>query len=69
MKTFVSSFILIAIFAAPVFAQSPNTATLLVVVVDPTGAVVPDAKVSVDFEFHSEERSDGKPRKNDRQDQ
>jgi outer membrane receptor protein involved in Fe transport len=42
--------LLIAIFALiafPVMAQSPNTATMIVVVVDPTGAVVPDAEVSV----------------------
>src|SRR6266542_485373 len=42
--------LLIALFAftvAPVAAQSPNTATMIVVVVDQTGAVVKDAKVSV----------------------
>jgi Carboxypeptidase regulatory-like domain/PEP-CTERM motif len=33
--------------SAPVSAQSPNTATMIVVVVDQTGAVVKDAKVSV----------------------
>jgi hypothetical protein len=40
---------LIAIFSliAPVTAQSPNTATMIVVVVDQTGGVVKDAKVSV----------------------
>jgi hypothetical protein len=41
---------LIALFAftaAAVVAQSPNTATMIVVVVDQTGAVVKDAKVSV----------------------
>jgi hypothetical protein len=38
---------LFAFIAAPVAAQSPNTATMIVVVVDQTGAVVPDAKVSV----------------------
>src|SRR5712664_1895136 len=32
---------------APLAAQSPNTATILVVVVDQAGAVVRDAKVSV----------------------
>lgn len=37
---------LIAI-AAPAFAQSPNNAAILVVVVDQTGAVVPDAKIIV----------------------
>src|SRR4051794_4011820 len=34
-------------FAAPSVAQSPNTATMIVAVVDQTGAVVKDAKVSV----------------------
>jgi hypothetical protein len=38
---------LLALLAAPVGAQSPNTATILVTVVDQTGAVVKDAKVSV----------------------
>ncbi|MDX6444560.1 MAG: hypothetical protein QOH71_1634 [Blastocatellia bacterium] len=38
---------LVAFMAAPVFAQSPNTATIAVVVVDQAGAVVKDAKVSV----------------------
>jgi hypothetical protein len=38
---------LFAFSATPVAAQSPNTATMVVVVVDQTGAVVPDAKVSV----------------------
>lgn len=38
---------LFAFIAAPLAAQSPNTATMIVVVVDQTGAVVPDAKVSV----------------------
>ena len=44
------SLILIALFvfiAAPAGAQSPNTATMIVTVVDQTGAVVKDAKVSV----------------------
>ena len=44
------SLLLIALFAflaAPVAAQSPNTATMIVVVVDQTGAVLKDAKVSV----------------------
>jgi hypothetical protein len=42
--------ILLALFAmivVPVGAQSPNTATIIVVVVDQTDAVVKDAKVSV----------------------
>ncbi|HEX3069255.1 MAG TPA: carboxypeptidase-like regulatory domain-containing protein, partial [Thermoanaerobaculia bacterium] len=52
MKTFVSSvilrFVFLAMFiAAPLAAQSPNTATLVVDVVDQTGAVVPGAKVSL----------------------
>jgi hypothetical protein len=38
---------LLAYIAAPVAAQSPNTATIVVVVVDQTGAVVQGAKVSV----------------------
>ncbi|MEN3334946.1 MAG: hypothetical protein V7641_4311 [Blastocatellia bacterium] len=38
---------LFAFIAAPVAGQSPNTATIIVVVVDQNGAVVPDAKVSV----------------------
>ena len=33
--------------AAPARAQSPNTATMIVVVVDQNGAVVPDARVAV----------------------
>ena len=47
MKTSVFSFFLLLMIAAPLAAQSPNTATLLVDVVDQTGAVVKDAKVSV----------------------
>ncbi|HVF55734.1 MAG TPA: carboxypeptidase-like regulatory domain-containing protein, partial [Pyrinomonadaceae bacterium] len=39
--------VLFAFNAVPVAAQSPNTATMIVVVVDQTGAVVKDAKVSV----------------------
>jgi len=39
--------ILVSALALPAIAQSPNTATLVVVVVDQTGAVVNDAKVSV----------------------
>ncbi|HEU4888352.1 MAG TPA: TonB-dependent receptor [Thermoanaerobaculia bacterium] len=33
--------------AIPLAAQSPNTASLIVIVEDPTGAVVPDANVSI----------------------
>src|SRR5690349_37961 len=36
-----------ALIAASVAAQSPNTATIIVAVVDPTGAVLPDAKIVV----------------------
>ena len=36
-----------AILAAPAFAQSPNTSTVVVLVTDQTGAVVSDAKVAV----------------------
>ncbi|HXQ73728.1 MAG TPA: carboxypeptidase-like regulatory domain-containing protein, partial [Pyrinomonadaceae bacterium] len=38
---------LLTLFAAPVFAQSPNTATMIVIVTDQAGAVVNDAKVTV----------------------
>jgi hypothetical protein len=38
---------LLALIASPAAAQSPNTASMIVVVVDQTGAVVKDAKVSV----------------------
>jgi hypothetical protein len=40
-------FALLTLVAAPAAAQTPNTAALVVTVVDQTGAVVPDAKVSV----------------------
>jgi Carboxypeptidase regulatory-like domain len=42
-----SLFSLFALLLAPVAAQSPNTATMIVVVVDQTGGGVKDAKVSV----------------------
>ncbi len=35
------------LLAATIAAQSPNTATMIVAVVDQTGAVVPDASVSI----------------------
>jgi hypothetical protein len=38
---------LLAFNAAPLVAQSPNTATMIVVVIDQAGAVVKEAKVSV----------------------
>jgi hypothetical protein len=38
---------LFASIAAPVSAQSPNTASMIIVVVDQAGAVVKDARVSV----------------------
>ena len=38
---------LLTFIGAPVLAQSPNTATMIVVVADQTGAVVKDARVSV----------------------
>jgi outer membrane receptor protein involved in Fe transport len=48
MKTSVFSLLLLLILiAAPLAAQSPNTATLIVDVVDQTGAAVKDAKVSL----------------------
>ncbi len=40
---------LLALLTIPVAGQSPNTAALVVVVVDQTGAVVNEAKVSVDL--------------------
>jgi len=39
--------LLAAIVAVPAIAQTPNTAAILVTVVDQTGAVVQDAKVSI----------------------
>jgi hypothetical protein len=39
--------IFLALLAAPLFAQSPNTASLIVDVVDQSGAIVPDARVAV----------------------
>src|SRR4051812_42069333 len=39
--------ILLTAIALPVWAQSPNTSSIVVVVVDQTGAVVSDAKVTV----------------------
>src|SRR5258707_5303959 len=39
--------LLLLAIAAPLAAQSPNTATMIVVVTDQTGAVMKDAKVSV----------------------
>jgi hypothetical protein len=51
MKTYVSSVVLLFAFllilAAPLAAQSPNTATLIVVVTDQTGAVIPNARISI----------------------
>src|SRR5262245_12800935 len=38
---------LLALLAAPLHAQSPNTSSMIVTVVDQTGAVVKDAKVKV----------------------
>ncbi len=42
-----SAILLTLAVAVPLAAQSPNTATMIVVVVDQTGAVVKDARVSV----------------------
>src|SRR5262249_1378341 len=49
VKLFRLAIFLVAIlaFAAHVAAQSPNTATMIVTVVDQTGAVVKNAKISV----------------------
>ena len=41
------SIVFFAFIAAPVVAQSPNTASMIVVVVDQNGAVLKDAKVLV----------------------
>jgi Carboxypeptidase regulatory-like domain len=43
----VLSLVILSVAASPAAAQSPNTATINVVVVDQTGAVVKDANVSV----------------------
>ena len=47
MKAFVSSLVLLFILITSVAAQSPNTGTLIVAVIDQTGAAVKDARVSV----------------------
>src|SRR5262245_13213857 len=47
LRSFLFLVALFACIAAPVAAQSPNTATMIVVVVDQTGAVVKDARVTV----------------------
>src|SRR6266571_3042350 len=47
MKTSVSSIALILMIAAPLAAQTPNTATIVIDVVDQAGAAVRDAKISV----------------------
>ncbi len=41
------SLTLLTLFAAPLAAQTPNTGTIVVTVVDQTGAIVKDAKVSI----------------------
>ena len=48
MRTFVRALFALALIAiaGSAFAQSPNTSTLMVVVVDQTGAVVRDAAVT-----------------------
>src|ERR1043166_9316563 len=47
MSRFLNWIALISLAVAPLAAQSPNTSAMIVVVVDQTGAVVKDAKVSV----------------------
>jgi hypothetical protein len=47
LKTVARLFLLFAILPASVFAQSPNTSTVVVLVTDQSGAVVRDARVSV----------------------
>ena len=39
---------LLSALSMPALAQSPNTAAVVIVVVDQTGAIVDDAKVTVD---------------------
>jgi carboxypeptidase family protein/TonB-dependent receptor-like protein len=46
MKT-LSAILTLMLCAAPVFAQSPNNSTIVVLVTDQSGAVVRDAKVSI----------------------
>jgi hypothetical protein len=46
-RLFLLLFAIITFVAAPVGAQSPNTASIIVNVFDQAGAVIPDAKVSV----------------------
>ncbi len=46
-STFLVAAALAALTASPAIAQSPNTAALVIVVVDQTGGVVADAKVTV----------------------
>ncbi len=47
MKRLLATLALILCIAVPLAAQSPNTGTIIVVVVDQTGALVNDANVSV----------------------
>ena len=49
MRAFVRALLALGLIAiaAPAFAQSPNNAAIRVVVVDQSGAVVPDAKITV----------------------
>src|SRR4051812_35746680 len=47
VRLFAILVLLVGISAPPIDAQSPNTATIIVIVTDQTGAVVKDAKVSV----------------------
>jgi len=46
-RLFASILLLFLFMAMPAAAQSPNTATMIVVVIDPSGAVVPDARISI----------------------
>ena len=47
LRLFAVLVLLVGITAPPIAAQSPNTATMMIVVTDQTGAMVKDAKVSV----------------------
>src|SRR4051812_38920398 len=47
LRLFATLVLLVGFTAPPMAAQSPNTATMIVIVTDQTGAMVKDAKVSV----------------------
>ncbi|MFL6374665.1 MAG: carboxypeptidase regulatory-like domain-containing protein, partial [Pyrinomonadaceae bacterium] len=55
-KLYLLSILLIALFAVAALAQSPNTAAIVVTVVDQNNAVVPGASVTVTDELTSQSR-------------